>query len=33
MSDEGVLERRRGVYARVIEDGVIKIGDRISKID
>lgn len=32
MSDEGVLERRRGVYARVIDDGVIKVGDRIRKI-
>ncbi|MCY3781460.1 MAG: MOSC domain-containing protein [Chloroflexi bacterium] len=33
MSDEGVLERRRGVYARVIEDGVIKVGDLIRKSD
>ena len=32
MSESGVLERRRGVYARVIEDGVIKVGDRIQKI-
>ena len=33
MSDIGMLERRRGVYARVIEDGVIKVGDRIRKMD
>lgn len=33
MSDVGVLERRRGVYARVIEDGVIKVGDQIQKIN
>ena len=32
MSDEGVRERRRGVYARVIEDGVIEVGDRIRKL-
>ena len=32
MSDEGVLERRRGVYATVIEDGAIKQGDRIQKL-
>ena len=32
MTDEGQLERRRGVYARVITDGVINVGDRIRKI-
>ncbi len=32
MSDQGMLERRRGVYARVIEDGVIKVGDSIRKV-
>ena len=32
MSDQGVLERRRGVYATVIEDGIINQGDRIQKL-
>ncbi len=32
MTDEGQLERRRGVYARVTVDGVITVGDRISKL-
>ena len=32
MSDEGLLERRRGVYARVIQDGLIKVGDCIRKM-
>lgn len=32
MSAEGVLERRRGVYAQVIQDGVVKVGDRIRKL-
>lgn len=32
MTDEGQLERRRGVYARVIVDGVINVGDRIRKL-
>ncbi len=32
MSEEGKQERRRGVYARVIEDGEIKVGDRIKKL-
>ena len=32
MSDQGVLERRRGVYATVIEDGMIRQGDRIRKL-
>ncbi len=31
MSEEGQLERRRGVYAQVIQDGLIKVGDRIRK--
>ena len=32
MTDEGQLERRRGVYARVTVGGVITVGDRISKL-
>ncbi len=32
MSEQGVLERRRGVYATVIQDGVIALGDRIRKL-
>ena len=31
-TEEGARERRRGVYARVIQDGEIKVGDRISKL-
>lgn len=31
MSDAGKNQRLRGVYARVIQDGVITVGDRISK--
>ena len=31
-TDEGARERRRGVYAYVIQDGEIKVGDRISKL-
>ena len=31
-TDEGARERRRGVYAHVIQDGEIKVGDRISKL-
>lgn len=31
MSDAGKNQRLRGVYARVIQDGVITIGDPISK--
>ncbi len=32
MSDIGKRERRRGVYARVIQDGVISVGDSIKKL-
>lgn len=32
MTDAGQLERRRGVYARVIKDGIIMVGDRIVKL-
>ena len=32
MTEEGKRERRRGVYARVVVDGVIKVGDSIKKI-
>jgi len=32
MSDEGKLERRRGVYARVVQDGTVAQGDRICKL-
>ena len=32
MTDEGQRERRRGVYARVVKDGVIKVGDSIRKM-
>ena len=32
MSDQGVLERRRGVYTKVIVDGEIRVGDRIQKL-
>ena len=32
MSDIGKRERRRGVYARVIQDGVIAVGDSIVKL-
>ena len=32
MSDIGKQERRRGVYARVVQDGVIKVGDSIKKL-
>ena len=31
-TEEGERERRRGVYARVIEDGTIAVGDRIRKL-
>ena len=31
-TDEGARQRRRGVYARVIQDGVINVGDRITKL-
>jgi MOSC domain-containing protein YiiM len=31
-TEEGARERRRGVYARVIQDGEIKTGDRIRKL-
>ena len=33
MSDLGKDERRRGVYATVVEDGVIKVGDSIRKLN
>ena len=32
MSEAGKSQRLRGVYARVIQDGMIRVGDRISKI-
>lgn len=32
MSDEGKNQRLRGVYARVVQDGVIAVGDRIQKL-
>ncbi len=32
MSDAGKGQRLRGVYARVIQDGMIRVGDRIRKI-
>ena len=32
MSEVGEQERRRGVYTRVIQDGLIKLGDRIKKL-
>ncbi len=32
MSEAGEQERRRGVYTRVIQDGVIEVGDRIKKL-
>lgn len=32
MSDIGKLQRRRGVYARVIQDGIVKVGDTIKKL-
>ena len=32
MSDIGKQERRRGVYARVLQDGVIAVGDAIVKL-
>ncbi len=32
MSDAGKEARRRGVYARVIQDGRIKVGDTIQKL-
>ena len=31
MTDDGKRQRLRGVYARVIQDGVIRVGDRIIK--
>lgn len=31
-TDEGARQRRRGVYAHVIQDGEIKVGDRIRKL-
>ncbi|MDE2818806.1 MAG: MOSC domain-containing protein [Chloroflexota bacterium] len=31
MSDAGKHQRLRGVYARVIQDGLITVGDKISK--
>lgn len=31
-TDEGERERRRGVYAQVIQDGEIKVGDPITKL-
>ena len=31
-TDEGARQRRRGVYAHIIEDGQIKVGDRIRKL-
>lgn len=31
-TEAGERERRRGVYARVIEDGEIKVGDTITKL-
>jgi len=31
-TEEGARERRRGVYARVIQDGEIKVGDSITKL-
>ncbi len=31
-TEAGARERRRGVYAHVIQDGEIKVGDRISKL-
>ena len=31
-TDEGALERRRGVYAHVIRDGEIQVGDPITKL-
>ena len=32
MTDEGQLARRRGIYTKVIVDGVIRVGDRIQKL-
>ncbi len=32
MTDAGKDMRLRGVYARVIQDGVVKVGDKISKL-
>ena len=32
MTDEGKALRLRGVYARVMQDGTIKVGDQIRKI-
>jgi len=32
MSADGKRARRRGVYAQVIEDGRIRVGDRIAKV-
>ena len=31
-TDEGARQRRRGVYARVVQDGEIKVGDQIRKL-
>ncbi|MDE2777936.1 MAG: MOSC domain-containing protein [Chloroflexota bacterium] len=31
-TEAGARERRRGVYARVIQDGEIKVGDSITKL-
>ena len=31
-TDEGARQRRRGVYAHVVQDGEIKVGDRIQKL-
>ncbi len=31
-TDEGARQRRRGVYAFVVQDGVVKRGDRITKL-
>ncbi len=32
MSDQGLAERRRGVYATVVQDGEIAVGDTIRKL-
>jgi MOSC domain-containing protein YiiM len=29
---EGKTNRLRGVYARVVKDGVVKVGDTLSKL-
>lgn len=31
-TDEGARQRRRGVYAHVVQDGEINVGDRITKL-